>query len=87
MVEPSGPQSQSEFDAIFAEMTADLDIPIEEQRTYEALSLDELLELKEEVQVTLMRRKEMAEQRTDEGRRLKTQLMEIYDEIRMRRRE
>lgn len=84
MAVSDGPQSQSEFDAIFAEMTADLDIVIS-KRTYEDLSLDALLELKDEVQTTLLQRKEMAEQRTDEGRRLKTQLMEIYDEIRMRR--
>lgn len=86
-MEPSGPQSQAEFDAIFAEMTKDVVIEVPDQRTYEHLSLDALLELKDEVQTTLLQRKEMAEQRTDEGRRLKTQLMEIYDEIRMRRRE
>lgn len=85
MAERSGPRSQEEFDAIFKEMTKD--IHIDNKTVYTNMDLDELLDLKDDVQEQLIKRKEMSKTKTEKGAELKKQLMEIYEEIRIRRHE
>lgn len=84
MAEPFGNQSQSEVDQAFFSMMSEVEIST--TRPLEDVSLEDLLDMQSETEKELIKRNEFNGATTQQGKVLRMKLYDIYEEVRIRRR-